>query len=100
MDARYKTGFGDVDFSMIWQGSQGNDIFNYSRVDNEGMHHYYNNTKEVLNRYRAEDLTFVNPISGVTTFYPKNTDTDIPRAVIGDPNQNRKLSDRYVEDGS
>jgi TonB-linked SusC/RagA family outer membrane protein len=100
LDARYKTGFGDVDFSMIWQGSQGNDIFNYSRVDNEGMHHYYNNTKEVLNRYRAEDLTFVNPISGVTTFYPKNTDTDIPRAVIGDPNQNRKLSDRYVEDGS
>lgn len=99
-DVSYKAAFGTIDFAMIWQGSQGNDIFNYSRVDNEGMHHYYNNTKETLNRYRAEDITFVNPVSGVTTFYPKNTDTNMPRAIIGDPNQNRKLSDRYVEDGS
>lgn len=99
-DVSYKASFGTLDFAMIWQGSQGNDIFNYHRVESEGMHHYYNNTKEVLNRYRAEDITFVNPVSGVTTFYPKNTDTDMPRAIIGDPNQNRKLSDRYVEDGS
>ncbi len=99
-DVSYQGNFGTVDFSMIWQGSQGNDIFNYSRVDNEGMHHYYNNTKRSLNRFRAEDLTFVNPVSGITTFYPKNTDSNMPRAVIGDPNQNRRLSDRYVEDGS
>ncbi|MDO4163376.1 MAG: TonB-dependent receptor [Bacteroides sp.] len=99
-DLRYTGKFGTLDFAMIWQGSQGNDIFNYGRVDYEGMHHYYNNTKETLNRFRAEDLTFVNPVSGVTTFYPKNTDTDMPRAVLGDPNQNRRLSDRYVEDGS
>lgn len=100
-DASYVTeSAGTIDFAMIWQGSQGNDIFNYSRVDNEGMHHYYNNTTEVLDRFRAEDVTFVNPVSGVTTFYPKNTDTDMPRAVMGDPNQNRRLSDRYVEDGS
>ncbi len=99
-DVSYRATFGTIDFAMIWQGSQGNDIFNYSRVDNDGMHHYYNNTKDVLNRYRAEDITFVNPVSGITTFYPKNTETDIPRAIIGDPNQNRKLSDRYIEDGS
>lgn len=99
-NVNYKASFGTIDFSMIWQGSQGNDVFNYSRVDNEGMHHYYNNTKRTLDRFRAEDLTFVNPVSGVTTFYPKNTDTDMPRAVTGDPNQNRRLSDRYVEDGS
>ena len=99
-DLSYKAAFGTIDFAMIWQGSQGNDIFNYHRLESEGMHHYYNNTKEVLNRYRAEDLTFVNPVSGVTTFYPKNTETNMPRAIIGDPNQNRKLSDRYIEDGS
>lgn len=99
-DVSYKGSFGTIDFSMIWQGSQGNDIFNYSRVDNEGMHHYYNNTTETLDRFRAEELVFTNPVSGVTTVYPKNTNTDMPRAVIGDPNQNRRLSDRYVEDGS
>lgn len=99
-DLSYRGSFGIVDFSMIWQGSQGNDIFNYSRVDNEGMHHYYNNTTDVLDRFRAEELVFVNPVSGVTTVYPKNTDTNIPRAVLADPNQNRRLSDRYVEDGS
>jgi hypothetical protein len=31
---------------------------------------------------------------------PENTDTDMPRAVWGDPNGNRRDSDRFVEDGS
>ncbi len=100
MDASYKSRVGTFDFSMIWQGSQGNDIFNYSRYENEAMYHYYNNSTKTLNRFRAEDLDFVNPVSGKTTHYAKNTDTDIPRAVLGDPNNNRRLSDRYIENGS
>ncbi|MFZ6012675.1 MAG: SusC/RagA family protein, partial [Bacteroidota bacterium] len=29
-----------------------------------------------------------------------NPDTDIPRATYQDPNQNARVSDRYIEDGS
>lgn len=99
-DLNYETPVGLFDFSMIWQGSYGNDIYNNTRYFGEGMYHYYNCFASTKNRYRAEDLTFINPVSGVTTFYPKNTNTTMPRAVLGDPNQNMRQSDRYVEDGS
>ena len=31
---------------------------------------------------------------------PENTNTSVPRAVAGDPNQNARASDRFIEDGS
>jgi hypothetical protein len=31
---------------------------------------------------------------------PQHTDTDMPRAVYGDPNSNARVSDRFIEDGS
>lgn len=98
--AEYRANFGTFDFNMLWNGSQGNDIYNNTRYYGEGMYHNYSCFASTLNRYRAEDLTFVNPISGKTTYYKKNTDTDMPRAVYGDPNQNMRQSDRYVENGS
>jgi TonB-linked SusC/RagA family outer membrane protein len=101
VDVSYNLGaYGKLDFSMIWQGTYGNDIYNNSKYWGEGMYHYYNNFASVQDRYRAEDITFTNPVSGVTTFYPKNTETNIPRAVLGDPNKNLRASDRYIEDGS
>ena len=99
-DAQYRANFGTFDFNMVWNGSYGNDIYNNTRYYGEGMYHNYACFATTKNRFRAEDLTFVNPVSGKTTFYPKNTDTDMPRAVYGDPNQNMRQSDRYVEDGS
>lgn len=99
-DLSYTADFGTMDLSMIWQGSQGNDLYNNSRYWGEGMYHYYNNFASTLDRFRAEELVFTNPVSGVTTVYPQNTDTDIPRAVLGDPNQNLRASDRFIENGS
>lgn len=99
-DVTYRSPIGQFDFSMVWNGSQGNDIYNNTRYFGEGMYHYYNCYSSTLDRFRAEDLTFTNPVSGETTYYPKNTDTDMPRAVLGDPNQNMRNSDRYIEDGS
>ena len=85
---------------MIWQGSYGNDIYNNTRYYGEGMFGYTNCFASTKNRYRAEELSFVNPVSGITTIYPQNTNTNMPRAILGDPNQNTRKSDRYVEDGS
>ncbi|KAA8482454.1 TonB-dependent receptor [Arcticibacter tournemirensis] len=100
IDASYAARFGTLDFSMIWQGVQGNEIYNNSKYWGEGMYHYYNNFATTLNRYRAEELVFTNPVSGAQTVYPRNVNTDMPRAILGDPNQNLRASSRFIEDGS
>ena len=64
--------------------SVGNDIYNYTRSQLENMNSYNNQTKAVLNRWRTEgDYT-----------------ATMPRAVYGDPHQNSRFSDRWIEDGS
>ncbi|OON70097.1 hypothetical protein B0919_04975 [Hymenobacter sp. CRA2] len=76
-----------VELSFFFQGSQGNDIYNENRRTIEGLNGPYNQTRAVLNRWT-----------------PTNTNTDIPRAITGDPNQNasggRGVSTRFIEDGS
>lgn len=94
-----------IDFSMFWQGEYGQDIFN--RGVGLYMHgtSAVNQTASLNNRFRAEDLTITNydADGNVLTevFLPANTNSDIPRAVMSDPNGNySKMSDLYVEDGS
>lgn len=70
----------NFDFNMFWQGVQGNDIFNaVIRYD-------FNTTNRLASR-----MEYWN---GAGT---SNTE---PRLTIGDPNQNARISDRFVEDGS
>lgn len=71
------------EFSFYLQGVAGNKIFNANNIDLTGMYAAYNQTIEVLDRWTGE-----------------GTSNKVPRAVWGDPNQNTRVSDRYVEDGS
>lgn len=71
------------DVSMFFQGTYGNDIFNSQRRTFENMAGYDNHTTRMLDRWT-----------------PDNRDTNIPRAIYLDPNQNNRDSDRWVEDGS
>lgn len=67
--------------SVFFQGSYGNDIYNASRIETEGMYKDQNQSTAVLNRWRKPgDIT------------------DIPRAVRS--TDNIKASSRWVEDGS
>lgn len=68
--------------SIFLQGSQGNDIFNATRIETEGMTDYKNQSRVVVNRWRQ----------------PGDV-TDIPRALPND-NRNSLISTRFVEDGS
>lgn len=76
---RYK-GF---ELSIYLQGVAGNKIFNANKIDLMGMSAAYNQTTDVLGRWTGE-----------------GTSHTMPRAVFGDPNQNNRISNRYVEDGS
>ena len=71
------------ELSVFLQGVSGNKIYNANNVDNEGMAAAYNQTTAVLNRWTGE-----------------GTSNSMPRAIWGDPNQNCRVSDRFVENGS
>jgi len=71
------------DFAAFFQGVQGNKIYNNTRVITEGMIRFFNAGTQVLNAWT-----------------PTNTNTDIPRAISGDPNGNARTSTRFLEDGS
>ncbi|WP_335965737.1 TonB-dependent receptor [Galbibacter sp. PAP.153] len=73
----------NFDLNLFFQGTQGNKIYNGVRQDLEGMNLEYNYAKTTLNAWT-----------------PTNTDTNMPRAVINDPNLNSRTSDRFLEDGS
>jgi len=71
------------DLNVFFQGSYGNDIFNATRIDLEGMFDSKNQSTAVLRRWT-----------------PENTITDIPRAVGKGNVDNVRNSSRFVEDGS
>ncbi|GAB2766313.1 TonB-dependent receptor [Rhabdobacter roseus] len=75
--------FKNFDFTLFLQGVQGNKIYNGTKVVGQGMLRLFNATTDVLDAWT-----------------PNNRNTDVPRAVNGDPNGNTRTSDRFLEDGS
>ncbi|MFB6248362.1 MAG: SusC/RagA family TonB-linked outer membrane protein, partial [Salinibacter sp.] len=74
--------WGPFDLSLFLQGVGGHQLavayWGFSR----GMTRVWNHDTAVLDRWT-----------------PNNRDTDVPRAVDGDPNNNSRISDRFIEDG-
>jgi TonB-linked SusC/RagA family outer membrane protein len=93
--------FKDFDFTVYVQGTYGNDIYNFTRRQTEGMTGIYSNhLKTVDNRARVvSDIEDADP-DDVSLWYVQNPDTEMPRAIPPDPNDNLRVSSRYVEDGS
>ena len=56
----------------------------------------YNYTKYQLQRM---DQVFNSGKDALRAWTPTNTNTDVPRAVQGDPNKNGRSSDRFIENG-
>jgi TonB-dependent starch-binding outer membrane protein SusC len=75
-------GYKNFNLSVFFQGTQGNDMLNATRIETEGMTDAKNQTIAVRDRWRA----------------PGDV-TDIPRATWTNTN-NSRLSTRFVEDGS
>ena len=71
------------DLSIFLQGVYGNKIFNANNIYQEGMSTAQNQTERTLGRWEGE-----------------GTGNFMPRAIYGDPNQNSRVSTRYIEDGS
>lgn len=79
LGAEYK-GF---DLNIQLGGTYGNDIFNAMRYFTYDLASMTNKDREMLNYWT-----------------PQNTNTNVPRLAKVDTNDNKRISDRYIEDGS
>lgn len=101
---RYK-GF---DLSLFINGSVGNKVMNYMSINLTHMNSLWVNQLDKIND-RAK-LAPIDPTiiySDGTQWYDHienvrviNPETGLPRATLNDPNDNDRISDRYIEDGS
>lgn len=109
---RYK----NFDLSLFINGSVGNDIYNYLSMKLTHMNSTWTNqltsvnnraqlapidaNKDYSNGVVVNGVTVYHWYDDVTNVRVTNPDTTIPRASINDPNDNDRVSDRYIEDGS
>lgn len=71
------------DLSFQLGSAWGHKLYNANRIFTEGMEAGANQLETTLNAWT-----------------PDNTNTDMPRAVLGDPNNNTRESTRYLENGN
>lgn len=76
---RYKGWSLDVNFTY----SQGNKAYNAVRRNNEALNSWANQSVAATNRWMFDGQV-----------------TDVPRAIYGDPRENSRFSDRWIEDAS
>lgn len=76
------TDYKGFDFNIFFQGVGGNKIYN-------------GNDFRLLSLDTGRNFR----VEAENAWTPTNTDTDIPRAVLGDPNRNSRASTRFLEDG-
>ena len=74
---------GNFDFNIFARGVFGNEVYNLLRRDLAGTGAWVNQSVDVIDRWT-----------------PTNPDGSEPRANGNDPNANRRVSSRFVEDGT
>lgn len=98
----------NFDLSVFINGSYGNKVYNYLSMKLTHMNSPWTNQLNAVNG-RAQ-LVPINPnkvyedgtmwYNDVSNVMVANPGASIPRATINDPNDNDRISDRYIEDGS
>ena len=104
----------NIDLSIFFNGSYGNKVFNYTAINLSNMKSAWDNQLRFITE-RA-NLVPIDPnksypitvngntiyewVDDITNVRVSNPDTRIPRAIANDPNDNDRISDRYIEDGS
>lgn len=101
---RYK----NFDLNIFINGSYGNDVLNYLAIKLTNMKSTWTNQLNSVND-RAQ-LVPIDPskvyadggawYDDITNIRVSNPGTKMPAARLNDPNDNDRISDRYIEDGS
>ena len=94
-------GYKGFDMTLYLQGVYGNKIYNFTRGSTEGMRaSYANQLKTVNDRARLEMIDEEGDNLDPYNWRVTNPDTEVPRGINTDPNDNTRVSDRFIEDGS
>jgi TonB-linked SusC/RagA family outer membrane protein len=99
------------DLSVFLNGTYGNKVLNYLNMRVGNMKSAWaNQPTSVLGRTQLEAIDSGKTYDGTGNVWNwfedpqnvrvKNPGATLPRATTGDPNDNDRLSDRYIEDGS
>lgn len=94
----------NFDVSVFLNGSYGNDVFSQVRRWTEGDHFWRAHARTLNDYARIGIIGSPNAIpedinnAGISDVYVMNPETDMPR--IGGANNNARVSDRFIEDGS
>lgn len=105
---RYK----NIDLSVFINGSYGNKVLNYNMMGQgyNGLVHM--NSAWINQHVSVKDRAHLVAIDATKTYASgswydditnvkvANSGTKVPRPTVSDPNDNDRLSDRYIEDGS
>ena len=107
--------YSNFELVVFLNGSYGNKLMNYVGRDLIGMTSMWTNQlQKAVDRAQLEPIdankvypfvnefgsTIYNWFDDIDNVKVANPEATIPRAVAGDPNENMRISDRYIEDGS
>ncbi|MBE0666548.1 MAG: SusC/RagA family protein, partial [Bacteroidales bacterium] len=105
----------NVELAVYLSGSLGNKLMNYVGRTLTNMNTMWSNQlatavdraqlapidpNKVYPFVNSSGVTVNNWFDDIDNVRVANPNTSIPRAVAGDPNENARISDRYIEDGS
>ena len=105
----------NFDLNIFINGSYGNKVFNYSAINLTNMKSLWNNQLAVVTdraklteidnsitypRVNSTGATIYNWYDDIDNVKVANSKTTVPRAIANDPNENTRISSRYIEDGS
>ena len=96
------------DLNIFINGSHGNDVMNYLSIGLTHMNSAWSNQLSKVNNRAVLEAIDPNKVyanggvwyNDVTNVRVSNPGTMIPRATTNDPNDNDRISSRYIEDGS
>ncbi len=90
----------NFDLNIFFSGNYGNKLYNKVRINAENPRASFAYFRSTLNYAK---LTLIDPegsASDVNNVYVSNPETLIPGLRNDDTNENNRISDRYIEDGS
>lgn len=97
---RYK----NFDLSIFLNGSFGNDVLNYNAITLTHMNSPWTNQLNSVSSHArlvpADGVYSDGWYNNISNVVVENPSTKTPRATLSDPNDNDRISDRYIEDGS
>ncbi|MFT3739796.1 MAG: TonB-dependent receptor [Breznakibacter sp.] len=89
----------NIDLTILLNGSYGNDVINYQRRWLENPRENHNLLKEAIRYARVEKIDPDGPVD-FRNMHITGGDNDMYRLSASSSNNNNRMSDRYVEDGS